>query len=120
MKNVIGLAVAHRRAKAGEMGSGGATRWAEKPELRAKLEQVVANISHLQGGDGFAMAFLRGETNATLEHLFKIFVQRSFELWKAHCPPKFTSSPSTFTSCRLLNYHRLCGAYFRGPQIMSI
>ena len=64
--------------------------------------------------------FLRGETNATLEHLFKIFVQRSFELWKARCPPKLTISPSTFTSCRLLNYHGLCGAYFRGPQIMSI
>lgn len=45
------------------MGSGGATRWKRLPELHAKLEQVVGNISDLQGSDGFAMAFLRNETN---------------------------------------------------------
>jgi hypothetical protein len=46
------------------MGSGGATRWAGLPELRARLEAVVGNISALQGDDGFAMAFLRNETNS--------------------------------------------------------
>jgi hypothetical protein len=45
------------------MGSGGATRWADLPELRARLEAVVGNISGLQGKDGFAMGFLRNETN---------------------------------------------------------
>jgi hypothetical protein len=45
------------------MGSGGATRWAELPELRSRLEAVVGNISELQGHDGFAMAFPRNETN---------------------------------------------------------
>ena len=46
------------------MGSGGATRWSDLPELRSKLEAVVSNISSLQGEDGFAMAFLRNETNS--------------------------------------------------------
>ena len=46
------------------MGSGGATRWQHLPELHAKLEQVVGNISALAGDDGFAMAFLRNETNS--------------------------------------------------------
>ena len=46
------------------MGSGGATRWQHLPELRAKLEQVVGNMSALAGEDGFAMAFLRNETNS--------------------------------------------------------
>ena len=45
------------------MGSGGATRWAELPELRSRLEAVVGNISELQGEDGFAMAFPRNATN---------------------------------------------------------
>eukprot|EP00035_Acanthoeca_spectabilis_P012295 m.219527 g.219527 ORF g.219527 m.219527 type:complete len:991 (+) comp15583_c0_seq1:238-3210(+) len=45
------------------MGAGGATRWAELPELSQRLGQVVENISALQGSDGFAMAFLRNETN---------------------------------------------------------
>ena len=46
------------------MGSGGATRWVEDAELRSRLEQVVGNITHLQGADGFAMAFRRNETNS--------------------------------------------------------
>ena len=46
------------------MGSGGATRWADLPGLQERLQQVVGNISALQGDDGFAMAFDRNETNS--------------------------------------------------------